>query len=181
MKRHIAFWVSAMMTVNLFTAVPAFATDDFSDVEVAVQEDSNEDAEEMEIQDILNRHPYDISGGQQQKVALAKILMENPDILLLDEPTKAIDEVYKEELGNLLRKLSADGKTIIIVSHDLDFCGEYADRCGMFADGKLIAVNNSRDFFTSNNFYTTTVAKMSRSTIKGAVKMEDIVCYLKNV
>lgn len=137
--------------------------------------------EEMEIQDILNRHPYDISGGQQQKVALAKILMENPDILLLDEPTKAIDEVYKEELGNLLRKLSADGKTIIIVSHDLDFCGEYADRCGMFADGKLIAVNNNRDFFTSNNFYTTTVAKMSRSTIKGAVKMEDIVCYLKNV
>ena len=102
--------------------------------------------EEMEIQDILNRHPYDISGGQQQKVALAKILMENPDILLLDEPTKAIDEVYKEELGNLLRKLSADGKTIIIVSHDLDFCGEHADRCGMFADGKLIAVNNSRDF-----------------------------------
>ena len=79
------------------------------------------------------------------------------------------------------RKLSADGKTIIIVSHDLDFCGEYADRCGMFADGKLIAVNNSRDFFTSNNFYTTTVAKMSRSTIKGAVKMEDNVCYLKNV
>ena len=62
-----------MMTVNLFTAVPAFATDDFSDVEVAVQEDSNEDAEEMEIQDILNRHPYDISGGQQQKVALAKM------------------------------------------------------------------------------------------------------------
>ena len=114
-------------------------------------------------------------------MALAKILMENPDILLLDEPTKAIDEVYKEELGNLLRKLSADGKTIIIVSHDLDFCGEYADRCGMFADGKLIAVNNSRDFFTSNNFYTTTMAKMSRSTIKGAVKMEDIVCYLKNV
>ena len=57
----------------IFTAVPAFATDDFSDVEVAVQEDSNEDAEEMEIQDILNRHPYDISGGQQQKVALAKM------------------------------------------------------------------------------------------------------------
>lgn len=91
----------------------------------------------MEIQDILNRHPYDISGGQQQKVALAKILMENPDILLLDEPTKAIDEVYKEELGNLLRKLSADGKTIIIVSHDLDFCGEYADRCGMVCRWKI--------------------------------------------
>ena len=136
---------------------------------------------EMELHDILNRHPYDISGGQQQKVALAKILMENPDILLLDEPTKAIDEIYKEELGNMLKKLSETGKTIIIVSHDLDFCGEYADRCGMFADGKLIAVNDSRSFFTSNNFYTTTVAKMSKSTIKKAVKMEDVVCYLKNV
>lgn len=136
---------------------------------------------EMELEALLNRHPYDISGGQQQKVALAKVLMENPDILLLDEPTKAIDEIYKESLGELLKKLSLQGKTIVIVSHDLDFCGEYADRCGLFANGRLIAVNDSRDFFEGNRFYTTTVSKMAGTILKKAVKMEDVVCYMKSL
>lgn len=135
---------------------------------------------EMELEDLQKRHPYDISGGQQQKVALAKVLMEAPDILLLDEPTKAIDEIYKESLGDLLKELSRQGKTIIIVSHDLDFCGEYADRCGLFANGKLIAVNDSRDFFAGNRFYTTTVSKMAGDVLKKAVKMEDVICYMKS-
>ena len=128
------------------------------------------------------KKPYRGKITKKGKVALLPQSVQN--LFSRDKVSKELEGCENsliEEMGNLLRKLSADGKTIIIVSHDLDFCGEYADRCGMFADGKLIAVNNSRDFFTSNNFYTTTVAKMSRSTIKGAVKMEDIVCYLKNV
>lgn len=135
---------------------------------------------QMGIDSLRKRHPYDISGGQQQKVAIAKVLAENPDILLLDEPTKAIDEIYKEELGKLLTSLKWQGKTIIIVSHDLDFCGEYADRCGLFANGSLIAENNCRDFFAGNRFYTTTVSKMAGRMIPGAVKMEDVVCYMKS-
>lgn len=92
----------------------------------------------MELINVLKQHPYDISGGQQQKVALAKVLAKNPDILLLDEPTKAIDGIYKESLGRLMMDLKNRGKTIVMVSHDLDFCGQYADRCGLFAQGNLI-------------------------------------------
>ena len=131
--------------------------------------------EQMKIKRLLNMHPYDLSGGEQQKVALAKILSKEPDILLLDEPTKGIDNIFKEELGALLKKLAEQGKTIIIVSHDLDFCGEYVDRCGLFADGTLISVNRVDEFFINNRFYTTTVAKMARDIIDNAYRMEDIL------
>ena len=129
----------------------------------------------MELKGILERHPYDISGGEQQKVALARVLAADPDILLLDEPTKAIDNIYKETLGKMLRSLSAKGKTIIIVSHDLDFCGEYVDKCGLLATGDILCVNNYREFFSNNRFYTTTVSKITRDVIENAVKPEDLL------
>lgn len=135
--------------------------------------------EKMELINVLKQHPYDISGGQQQKVALAKVLVKNPDILLLDEPTKAIDGIYKESLGRLMMDLKNRGKTIVMVSHDLDFCGQYADRCGLFAQGNLIGVNNVRKFFTKNKFYTTSVNKMAGRSIENAVNKEDVVCFLK--
>ena len=135
--------------------------------------------EKMELINVLKQHPYDISGGQQQKVALAKVLAKNPDILLLDEPTKAIDGIYKESLGRLMMDLKNRGKTIVMVSHDLDFCGQYADRCGLFAQGNLIGVNNVRKFFTKNKFYTTSVNKMAGRSIENAVNKEDVVCFLK--
>ena len=135
--------------------------------------------EKMELINVLKQHPYDISGGQQQKAALAKVLAKNPDILLLDEPTKAIDVIYKESLGRLMMDLKNQGKTIVMVSHDLDFCGQYADRCGLFAQGKLIGVNNVRKFFTKNKFYTTSVNKMAGRSIENAVNKEDLVCFLK--
>lgn len=133
--------------------------------------------EQMELSELMEQHPYDISGGQQQKLALAKVLAANPDILLLDEPTKAIDAIYKESIGRILQELKQVGKTIIIVSHDVDFCGEFADRCGLFAQGSLIAVNNFRDFFANNRFYTTTVSKMAGHKIMKAVKKEDVLCF----
>ena len=133
----------------------------------------------MEFINVLKQHPYDLSAGQQQKVALAKVLAKNPDILLLDEPTKAIDGIYKESLGRLMMDLKNQGKTIVMVSHDLDFCGQYADRCGLFAQGKLIGVNNVRKFFTKNKFYTTSVNKMAGRSIENAVNKEDVVCFLK--
>lgn len=132
--------------------------------------------EQMGLMKLWNMHPYDLSGGEQQKVALAKILWKNPEILFLDEPTKGIDNLLKEELGALLRDLAEKGKTVILVSHDLDFCGEYADRCGLFANGTLISINHVKEFFGNNRFYTTTVAKMTRGIIDKAYRMEDILC-----
>lgn len=139
---------------------------------------SPEIIEDLELGEVLDHHPYDISLGQQQKLALAKVLEKNPDILLLDEPTKAIDNIYKEKLGTFLTKLKEKGKTIILVSHDTDFCGAYADKCGLFADGVLIAENNVKDFFANNRFYTTTVRKMTSGIIEKAVKKEDVICFL---
>ena len=94
----------------------------------------------------------------------------------MDEPTKGMDNIFKEELGRFLKCLAASGKTIIIVSHDLDFCGEFVDRCGLFANGSLISESDVREFFVNNRFYTTTVAKMSKGIVENAYKMEDIIC-----
>lgn len=85
-----------------------------------------------EIDELLYRHPYDLSGGEQQRAALAKVLLLSPDILLLDEPTKGLDGYFKLKLGSILQQLQMQGTTIIMVSHDLEFCARYADRCGMF-------------------------------------------------
>lgn len=147
-------------------------------VEEELEGVSAEIIEQMELTELQERHPYDLSGGQQQKLALARVLAAEPDILLLDEPTKGLDAIYKESLGELLLKLKNLGKTIILVSHDVDFCGQFADRCGLFAQGTLIAVNNFREFFACNRFYTTTVSKMAGHKIKKAVKKEDVICFL---
>lgn len=148
-------------------------------VEKVLENVSEEIIELMELKDFYSKHPYDLSGGEQQKLGMAKVLATGADILFLDEPTKGLDGLYKEKLGELLEKLKKEGKTIIIVSHDVDFCGEYADRCGLFAWGNIVNVNNFRRFFTSNRFYTTTVSKMAGDCIEGAIKKEDVLCFLK--
>lgn len=77
----------------------------------------------------LTQHPYDLSGGEQQRLALGKIMLLKPKILLLDEPTKGLDNHFKQELADILKRLQAHGVTILMVSHDLEFCAQYADRC----------------------------------------------------
>lgn len=81
------------------------------------------------LEGLLERHPYDLSGGEQQRLALAKVLLLRPKILLMDEPTKGIDNHYKKELGEILRKLSEHGVTILMISHDVEFCGAV---CGSY-------------------------------------------------
>ena len=93
-----------------------------------------------ELSAFLDRHPYDISGGEQQRTALAKVLLTSPDILLLDEPTKGFDAEFKVSFANILKKLLKQGVTILMVSHDVSFCAEYAHRCGMFLEILHIAV-----------------------------------------
>ena len=94
----------------------------------------------LEMADLMKEkyaHPYDLSGGQQQIAALVKVLLADPEILLLDEPTKGMDREHSRRFGELLQKLADEGRTIFMVSHDLEFCAEYADRIGMMFDGKI--------------------------------------------
>ncbi len=123
----------------------------------------------------LDRHPYDVSGGEQQRSALAKVLLTAPDILLLDEPTKGFDAEFKVAFARILKKLLNQGVTILMVSHDVTFCAEYAHRCGLFFDGNIVADGTPREFFSGNSFYTTAANRMARHLLPEAVTVSDII------
>ena len=132
-------------------------------------------AEATETTGLLDRHPYDLSGGEQQRAALAKILVLEPEILLLDEPTKGMDAPYKEQFAAILQKLLGQGKSIIMVSHDVEFCAEYAQVCAMFFDGGVIASGTPREFFSGNTFYTSSACRMARGVFPNAVTCKDVI------
>ena len=127
------------------------------------------------LEGLLDRHPYDLSGGEQQRTALAKVLLQTPDILLLDEPTKGLDNDFKELFASILRELTARGVCIIMVSHDVEFCAKYASRCALFFDGGLVTVDAPQLFFAGKSFYTTAANRMARHLIPDAVTAEDVI------
>ena len=127
------------------------------------------------IEDLLESHPYDLSGGEQQRAALAKILLLEPEILLLDEPTKGMDAHFKEEFSDILADLKLNGVTVLMVSHDIEFCAEYADRCALVFDGSITSSGTPREFFKGKNFYTTSANRMARTRLPEAVLAEDVI------
>ncbi|MDP4134195.1 MAG: ATP-binding cassette domain-containing protein, partial [Bacillota bacterium] len=120
-------------------------------------------------------HPYDVSGGEQQRVALSKILLTDPDILILDEPTKGMDGAFKSIFGDMLKNLSKSGKTIIIISHDIEFCAEYADRCALLKDGKIDIQEKKENFFGSKSGYETAAMKISEGIVEGVITTKDLI------
>ena len=123
----------------------------------------------MEIEDLLGRDPFDISGGEQQRAAIAMILLTEPEALLLDEPTKGMDAGVKRAFGNKLRELKDRGLAILLVTHDTEFCAEYADTAGLMFDGSISAENTVREFFCSNTFYTTAANRIARGVFENAI------------
>ena len=128
-----------------------------------------------ELDNLLENHPYDLSGGEQQRAALAKMLLRKPDLLVLDEPTKGIDACFKRKLATILKSLQKNGMTVLMVTHDIEFCAEYADICAMFFDGKIVSEAPPRKFFAENNFYTTSAKRMADGIIENAVLDKDII------
>lgn len=128
-----------------------------------------------EITELLLSHPYDLSGGEQQRAALAKVLLCEPGILLLDEPTKGIDSFFKMKFSRILKRLCERGVTIVMVSHDVEFCARYADSVSMFFDGGVVTTNTPKRFFSQNSFYTTAANRMSRHVFESAVTNEDVI------
>ena len=131
------------------------------------------------LEDLLNRHPYDLSGGEQQRLALAKILLLRPRILLMDEPTKGIDNHYKKELGDILKTLTKHKVTVLMISHDVEFCAQYADRVGLFFQGDVVTCKDAKEFFSGNSFYTTAANRMARQYFPEAVTVDDVVSAIK--
>lgn len=126
------------------------------------------------------RHPYDLSGGEMQKAALAKLLLRRPNVLLLDEPTKGIDAFAKEELAGIFRGLAAQGAAIVLVTHDLEFAARHADLCSMLFGGEVLCSDGGRDFFLGNHFYTTAINRMTRGLLPDCVVVEDVLRHVKD-
>lgn len=150
------------------------------EIEKSAYEDKiNSVAEKLGIKDLLENHPYDLSGGEIQKCALGKVLISEPKILLLDEPTKGVDAYSKLSLSKILQEIKSDGVTIITVTHDVEFASIVADRCGLFFDGEVLSSLVPQEFFSKNNFYTTASSRISRDKFANAVTVNDVVSLIK--
>ena len=136
-------------------------------------------ARTCEVEALLDSHPYDLSGGEQQRAALAKVLLTEPRLLLLDEPTKGMDGFFKEKLARILEKLKAQGMTVVMVSHDVEFCAQYGDLISMFFDGQILTTAPPRRFFWQKSVYTTAANRMSRCMFQNAVTAEHVVALYR--
>ena len=154
-----------------------FTQDDvLSDLlEAGSEEAAHTWADKLELTELLDRHPFDLSGGELQRAALCKLLLRNADVLLLDEPTKGLDAYAKRALGEILRRLNADGVSILTVTHDLDFAACFADRCAMMFDGRVISADEPHRFFAGNRYYTTDANRIAGSWYPGAITCEEVV------
>ena len=140
-----------------------------------IASESERVSEELGISHLQNKHPYDLSGGELQKCALAKLMLTDPKIMLLDEPTKGLDAVSKNKLISLLRRLRAKGMTFLIVTHDIEFAAGICDRCAMFFDGGIISQSAPNEFFSSNRFYTTSAHRACRDIFPNAVLTDEVI------
>lgn len=134
-----------------------------------------ESLEKMGIAHLAEQHPFDLSGGEQQKAALGKILLLKPKILLLDEPTKGMDAFSKQEFSKILKQLKHEGVTVLMVTHDVEFAAENSDRCGLFFDRELISIDETNTFFSNNTFYTTASNRIARDLYPRAITPESVI------
>ncbi len=128
----------------------------------------------MQLEPLLEMHPFDLSGGEQQRAALAKVLLTGPEILLLDEPTKGMDAAFKATFGAILQQLCKTGVSVLLVTHDIEFCAAYAHRVGLFFDGSIVLENGPRAFFGGNHFYTTAANRLARDRFPNAILAEEV-------
>ncbi len=127
------------------------------------------------ISGLLGAHPYDLSGGEQQRAALAKALLTQPDVLLLDEPTKGLDAAFKEKLAEILAELTGSGMTVVMASHDVEFCARYADQCALLFRGELTSSGPPGSFFAGHSFYTTAANRIARAHWPEAITLAEVV------
>lgn len=181
-RKKLAFLPQNPQTVFLRDTVRA----DLSEILEAVQVKKTDRtklvdkvATRVGITHLLDKHPFDLSGGEQQKCALAKLLLLEPEILLLDEPTKGLDAFSKQKLKAILGELKADGITVLTVTHDVEFAAEVSDRCALFFDGEILSADSPESFFSQNSFYTTAANRMARELWPEAVTCEQVISAAK--
>jgi len=97
----------------------------------------------------LDKSPFDLSGGQMRRVAIAGVLASDPETIILDEPTAGLDPVGRQEIMDLFKRLQAKGKTVILITHNMDDVADYADEMAVIHSGKLIAEGLPQDVFNN--------------------------------
>ncbi len=127
----------------------------------------------FDLSQLSERHPYDLSGGEQQLLGLAKVMASDPKLLLLDEPTKGLDAYAKKEIAGVLRKLRDRGVTIVFVTHDVEFAAALADRCALVFRGEVTSEGETAGFFSENSFYTTAANRMTRGYYNGILRVRE--------
>lgn len=137
-------------------------------------------AERLELTGLLDQHPYDLSGGEAQRLAVGKLLLRDANVLLLDEPTKGLDAYAKRSLAAMLKALAHDGAAILLVTHDVEFAAQYADRCALMFDGTLLSADEPHDFFAGNRFYTTDANRIAGDFLPEAITCEEVIEACRN-
>ncbi len=124
---------------------------------------------EFGLTELAERNPLDLSGGEQQRLALVKLLSERPELLLLDEPTKGMDALSKAEFADFLRRTAGQGTSVLLVTHDVEFAAKCADRCGLLFNGEVVSEGEPTAFFTENYFYTTPLCRLANGITEGYI------------
>ena len=137
-------------------------------------------AERLELMPLLARHPYDLSGGEIQRLAVGKLLLREATVLLLDEPTKGLDAYAKAELAQLLLALCREGASILVVTHDVEFAARYATGCALMFDGLLLSEGEPHDFFAGNRFYTTDANRIAAEHFPMDITCEEVIASCRS-
>jgi len=148
-------------------------------LDVAEESEVNKVLDLCKIAHLKERHPYDLSGGEQQKLGLCKVLLTNPEVVLLDEPTKGLDAHFKREFAEILMALQEKDVSVIMVSHDIEFCAMVCDRCGMIFDGQIVSSGVPEEFFGGKKFYTTQTARIFKGFSDRIILAEDAIDILR--
>lgn len=134
---------------------------------------------ELDIYKYKDTNPRDLSSGERQRVALATVLIAEPNLLLLDEPTRGLDYNLKEELGKFLQDLQEEGKSILMVTHDVEFAAEYAQDILLMSQGRIVSYGDKYSALTRSTFYSPQISKLFNKINDNVLTLADGIKALK--
>lgn len=132
----------------------------------------------LRLERYRRRNPRDLSSGERQRVALASVLVTGPELIILDEPTRGIDVRLKAELGKFLQEEAAAGKTVMVVTHDVEFASEFADNIVIMFAGRIVSAGEKHAVLGKSIFYAPQIGKMCRGICEGVLTFAEALDIL---
>jgi energy-coupling factor transport system ATP-binding protein len=129
---------------------------------------------DLDLMDLLMRNPRDLSGGERTRVALAAVTCGDPALVILDEPTRGMDPLHKAELAALLRRWAANGRCVLVVTHDVEFAARVAERVLVVGDGSLLADGPVHEVLNGSLFFSTQINRLLRHSLPGVLTEDEV-------